>query len=559
MTFDTERRVIRPGHPTNRVTFQFAGSLDSTADESAEGAFAKAVETAVGWLQGKFSKPLDLEAAAGRSFEAELPGQVVRCVAVLEDGLWTARLVQPDAPYMDQTAVAGRTWTTEVSFLLEERGVRVGVRAQCASLPYATEEIRLSRPHVLVDLATRFNLREARRVDGLPWRLATPGDLQEFRALLVDEHRALPVYLLTQPDRGRLGIQTGEFLLDADALARRTLGIAYVATMPTALSFHWTEMVGKPWSAYLGTVRTYRPGLRFEEDSPFDHPLSVAERVLAFQYRERKAEEAFLEMLVDQAHRHVSTMRVSWGGLSFLEDARIRRAELARESATDDSTRVARLREQVDALTQKVAGLKNDLDVAVEMASQVEGAKVVAEDEAHRLRVQLDALRRAFVQKTGTSPDSFVRVPQSFQEFEEWARAHLAGRLVLHPRALRELRDAAYEDPALAGRALLALADEYRDMQLGEPGAHEAFDAACKKLGLRFGRSIARERAGEEGETYFVRLGRGGPEKQFLEYHLRKGSGKDPRRCLGIYFLWDDVTQQVVVGWLPSHLDNRKS
>jgi hypothetical protein len=32
-----------------------------------------------------------------------------------------------------------------------------------------------------------------------------------------------------------------------------------------------------------------------------------------------------------------------------------------------------------------------------------------------------------------------------------------------------------------------------------------------------------------------------------------------PWRALRIYFSWDDDAQQVVVGWLPSHLRNRMS
>jgi hypothetical protein len=44
---------------------------------------------------------------------------------------------------------------------------------------------------------------------------------------------------------------------------------------------------------------------------------------------------------------------------------------------------------------------------------------------------------------------------------------------------------------------------------------------------------------------------------RFLEYHLRKGVAKDERFCLAIYFLWDEQEKKVVVGWLPSHLDNR--
>ena len=83
------------------------------------------------------------------------------------------------------------------------------------------------------------------------------------------------------------------------------------------------------------------------------------------------------------------------------------------------------------------------------------------------------------------------------------------------------------------------------------------FEAGTRDLGLRIGRSIARQRAGEQGSTYFVRWPAGGEDEEFLEWHLRKGSGMDPRHCLAIYFFWDEPGQQVVVGWLPGHLENR--
>lgn len=123
------------------------------------------------------------------------------------------------------------------------------------------------------------------------------------------------------------------------------------------------------------------------------------------------------------------------------------------------------------------------------------------EADNRRIRSQLDVLRTAFEQKTGSSPDALVTMPKRLSEVSDWVEEHLAGRLVLHPRALRGLKDGLYTDVGLLGRALLVLANEYRDSERGIRGAHDAFDAACKAHELRYGRSIARERAGEEGEN----------------------------------------------------------
>ncbi len=38
---------------------------------------------------------------------------------------------------------------------------------------------------------------------------------------------------------------------------------------------------------------------------------------------------------------------------------------------------------------------------------------------------------------------------------------------------------------------------------------------------------------------------------------LKKGISREARYCFRLYFCYDEETQQVVVGWLPSHLDTR--
>lgn len=53
-------------------------------------------------------------------------------------------------------------------------------------------------------------------------------------------------------------------------------------------------------------------------------------------------------------------------------------------------------------------------------------------------------------------------------------------------------------------------------------------------------RSIARERAGEQGDTCFVHYPVSTDQKRFLEFHLRRGTSEDERNCLAIRFYWDE-------------------
>lgn len=232
-------------------------------------------------------------------------------------------------------------------------------------------------------------------------------------------------------------------------------------------------------------------------------------------------------------------------------------AEVARQEAKEGSDWKQLYEEEISGLKAKVGELEGEVQEYCQISDQAEKVRDQYKDENRVLRFQLDSLRASLAAKLGTDPDQSIPIPDNFDDMPEWAETHLTGRVVLHSRATRGLKKAAYEDIELVYRALLLLALEYRNLRLGMPDADALFQTRLGELGLRYDGSISETRAGEEGETYFVRFPTNSGPKRFLEWHIRKGSTKDERYCLAIYFFWDDDTQQVVVGWLPSHLDNR--
>jgi hypothetical protein len=513
---------------------------------------------AVRWLASKFPAPLIPEARLGQSFEEELHGQSVKCVPIVEEGIWSARLLQPDAPFGGRAAVPGRMWTTEVAFARQDRSVRFAIQVLCASLSYGLEPIVLTRPRIVRDLAMRMTLTDSRPLDGKPWQLRSGDDLVAFYEAVVDLKRSLPIYLLTQPDGQRLGLSVAPFLLDAEDLARKVQALAIVVTMPKELGLNWTERVGKAWSAYLGAVRTYRPGLAFDEDSLADHPLILAERVLAYQYQGLTMEPAFVAFLVEQAYLS-STRRMQPGPCLFYADAVRRRAERGRAAAMEAGDWKELYEAEIRALEDKIESLEKEAEAFNDDALAAERERDRQIDENRALRFQLTGLRDRLEAKTGESSDRATPIPDTYDDLPERVETHLVGRLVLHPRATRGVKDASYKEVELVFRSLLLLAREYRNMRLGSEGAREEWEAGLVGLELRNGPSIGEERAGEQGTTYFVKYPVSSIQNRFLELHLRKGSTKDDRYCLAIYFFWDEDTQQVVVGWLPSHLETRIS
>jgi hypothetical protein len=153
--------------------------------------------------------------------------------------------------------------------------------------------------------------------------------------------------------------------------------------------------------------------------------------------------------------------------------------------------------------------------------------------------------------------------PESLSDLERWLAERHSGRVVMHPRAIGAARKSRYEDVALIYSALDLLGTEYWNMRTSPRElAHkrrQLCDEKLKELGLELSPSISDSRAGEQGDEYKVAYPLGSEHKRLLEHHLRKGSDRDERFCLRIYFFWDEAARKVVIGWLPSHLDTRST
>lgn len=151
-------------------------------------------------------------------------------------------------------------------------------------------------------------------------------------------------------------------------------------------------------------------------------------------------------------------------------------------------------------------------------------------------------------------------LPESLDELESWAQQNLRGKILLHSRALNGAKKSRYADPLLIYRSLLFLGNEYRELRINGSVGNAADRCRTKllELGLELTNSVTPARAGEQGEDYYVDYPSLG-EVEFLKHHLKKGASRDERRCLRVYFFWDEIERLVVVGWLPSHLGTRLS
>ena len=152
-------------------------------------------------------------------------------------------------------------------------------------------------------------------------------------------------------------------------------------------------------------------------------------------------------------------------------------------------------------------------------------------------------------------------LPTELDGLEDWVLERHESRILLHPRAIQAAKKSQYEDVSLIYAAINLLATEYWNIRSAVPERrtemHELCSARLAALGLQLSPSITASRAGEKDDEYFVAFPLGSDKKRMLDHHLKKGSDREERLCLRIYFFWDDDLHRVVIGWLPSHLGTR--
>jgi hypothetical protein len=161
------------------------------------------------------------------------------------------------------------------------------------------------------------------------------------------------------------------------------------------------------------------------------------------------------------------------------------------------------------------------------------------------------------------NPTLAMEYPTDLGVLEKWITEHHSDRIILHPRAINAAKKSRFEDVSLIYAAVDFLGIEYWTSRTAIPD--QAADIRCqsdlklRELKLDLAPSISATAAGKEGDEYIVTYPQGTNEKRLLDQHISKGSARDERFCLRIYFFWDEELKKVVIGWLPSHLDTQNT
>jgi hypothetical protein len=513
--------------------------------------FGLTVDSILRWMNRRAGRALPDEAWSRASFElSDVGAQRTAAVTLSEPRYWAARLDDADK------SVPMRTWVTEIGVGADDDGDTLfGVRLICASRGPDEPFARTVPGFVREVLDTGPAELDGLLVQREPRLISTDADVLVLLDLVENSRRQADVVVLSLPEAS---VDPREVAASATDIQARLLGVAHVFVITGPASYFLTGRVGKELSVFRGAVRTYRPGFRAWLAEPFAHPLALPHRIAAW---EDIGPEAFVDWLVGVAL--LSSVRTgdreerlpAFNSVrqlaAKLDRARIKElggsdAELLSLYEQDNEQLRKELREQKELHDGILAAADAERIAANEGADL---ARAQALERAHRIRV----LERRLAEMPTAVPQS--PIPTGLDDFEEWCKENLSGSLELVSRAYQGVRKSDFHDPSYIYQVLLFLRDYYVPMRVeGTPERREAYLAELDRLQLEDAPTGDGVKYAED--LYSVQYG---GSRRLLDRHLKGSNSRDRRYGFRLYFFWDADGQVVVVGWLPSHLQNRLS
>ncbi|WP_422078877.1 cell division protein ZapB [Vannielia sp.] len=476
---------------------------------------------------------------AQNSFDPfETPDGRVRVVASDLSGteVWALRFSEPCR------TVPGRDWHVEYVVAENAQSTLFSCRLSCFSRDLDFSFIP-STPGGLKEIVAGMSVHLGGFT--LAPDLQTLGEdvsLAVFEAELNSERRWWNVVVVAESTDERYGI-------DAAELQRNLLGCANVYLLPRSLEAEFSDLIGIDFSVWAGAARSFRPGFDKARSPMTAHPV-IRAPYRGSGWASDRAIHILGKDAFDQTVRRAGYRRDAPGFADVRQIIAQQRVEKINPKSGNG--------EKISALRESITALKEEVAIAMELGAQANNDLQQVQDEldaerakALQYKARIAMLEDVAAQQTGNE----IADPESFSELAEWIGRRYVGRLSLHPRAARALKDAKYERIEDVAGAIKLLAEDYVDMRAGR-STESDFNASLAAMGLQLSKSISNARIGEQKDTYFVRH-KG--KKCELEWHLKKGAAHDERYSLRVYFFYDEFDEEVIVGWLPSHLKTRQS
>lgn len=524
-------------HPVSRAAFYITGS----------DAFRQAIREAVVWMS-KRNGEIPPSALDGEPFKVGTGAQYAAEAVDLDQGdarLWAAMLED-----RREQAALGRIWLTEITIRQNGPSTAFGARLT-QTVRGAQAPFQASRPGCVRQVLSRLSaVADGQSLSDEPRAIESDDDIAAFHALLLDRQRRLPVVAVSETDFGTYGI-------DPWALSQRISGLAHIVVLSPEASWQTTRHIGKANSTFRGATRLYRPGFDPAEGNPYDHPLWL---IRAGDRVERAA-------IIDQISSWVtaSSIRAPASTVDFPRYEEVRRSlaqriVVERKTAGAVEGELASLFEEENTkLREEMIAQKAEHDASLQLASDELMRAEAMRDEALAERADLLArvgqLERALRERQQAPSDEPLT---RFDEIENWSRRHLAGSVWIAKKAIRESeKNGQFEDVELFGRTLLMLRDVLVPMRRS-PGAERkrAFETALRELGVEDEACFGQRGSIKAFPEYKVSYG---GADFWCERHIKRGGGTDPRKLFRIYYHWHEQDGMLLIGHMPTHLDNKQT
>ena len=554
----TDEAVITPLKAPRPRLSRSAGTVNVLAmaallgkeDVDSTVAFEDAKRHVLQWLANKGFKALD--AVANHHVE-HTDGEVT--IETDGEGTWAMRF--DDRRSMEDGAI----WRVEIA-LLGRGAAAISLRmSQVRSNEGAPPPIASGVPGVISKIVQHIGLQDAGvSLADATKKLKGGNDSAWFFQLLLNPHRTQPIIAIS-----------GNVDSSADRLAKRLAGVAHVVRIDNALSESLNRSFGRDRSVYGNAVRLYRPGFTIDTD-PYQHPVWVLKGgVLPKWVADDLFEQACaisLEVvdLEDRAPSFQAIRNLLAEGRQNASEHRLaelrQQADSRASSAEEKISQLQAIAQELEAaLREQKAQNKYFAEQAKMRDDEIQATRLernAALEENRQLKFQLSH-QWSEVESDYVEADDQVEYPDSWDDLETWVELYGQNRLVLHPKAAKAARDSPFKDVPLAYKAMDYLVRYYVPMRTRSESDTEAYQRSKQAL-AELGLEESDVGTADEIKRYKKEYKRQHDGREVtLDRHLKRGVGFGGEFQFRMYFWYDDVAQQVLVGHMPTHLTNRLS
>ncbi|MGY2050497.1 hypothetical protein [Methylobacterium sp. JK268] len=503
-----------------------------------ENAFDGAVALSAEWMR-VLNPAIPREASNGEPFDVGGGGtQPARAVSLnfSDVKIWSSTVDDPDK------STLGRTWITEITVASRNGEAHFGARllnmTRNSDDPFVPSIPRIVRNIVnsIICKADGVLLRSE------PIYINNDTDLEWLVALIENPARKLPVVVMGEAI-SRVPVT------NLNTLARSVCGAAHVVGVSSRLNGEFRKYTGRELAVFDGAVRLFRTNLQFDKADPYSHPLW-----LPTPGRTAAWGNAAITS-------HVLLHSINKGTTDYPRFEAVRQAvaqnELSTLRSNSSDAEMARLfEEENSSLRKALDDLRNEHN---QWLSDAEADRIAFERqfsemraEIHRYKSQINTLRNTLENSGAT----ISREPlDDLANFREWMEENLSPNIWIAPKAIKEVeRHGIYRNPQEIGDALFAMDDFYVSMRRNfDSELRLQLEEKLRLLGITISECFSQSGDIKRYPAYSVIYN---GEKFWCDLHVKRGGGTDPRNMFRIYFTWYEDEGIIIVGHLPTHLDN---